>query len=39
MIFIYTLGGAEGLFIEAGDKPQPGTQVLPWGRNAWMSTC
>ena len=31
MIFIYTPGGAEGLFIEAGDKPQPGMQVQPWG--------
>ncbi|GLY74630.1 cupin domain-containing protein [Actinoallomurus iriomotensis] len=31
MIFIYTPGGAEGLFIEAGDTPQPGVQVQPWG--------
>jgi mannose-6-phosphate isomerase-like protein (cupin superfamily) len=31
MIFIYTPGGAEGLFTEAGDKPQPGAQVQPWG--------
>ncbi len=31
MIFVYTPGGAEGLFIEAGDEPQPGVQVLPWG--------
>jgi quercetin dioxygenase-like cupin family protein len=31
MIFIYTPGGAEGLFIEAGDDPQPGVQVQPWG--------
>jgi quercetin dioxygenase-like cupin family protein len=31
MIFIYTPGGAEGLFIDAGDTPRPGTQVQPWG--------
>lgn len=31
MIFIYTPGGPEGLFIEAGDEPQPGVQVQPWG--------
>jgi quercetin dioxygenase-like cupin family protein len=31
MIFIYTPGGAEGLFTEGGDPPQPGTQVQPWG--------
>jgi hypothetical protein len=31
MIFIYTPGGAEGLFAEAGDAPQPGGQVQPWG--------
>jgi hypothetical protein len=31
MIFIYTPGGAEGLFTEAGDEPQPGVQVQPWG--------
>jgi quercetin dioxygenase-like cupin family protein len=31
MIFVYTPGGAEGLFIEAGDIPQPGVQVQPWG--------
>jgi mannose-6-phosphate isomerase-like protein (cupin superfamily) len=31
MIFVYTPGGAEGLFIEGGDEPQPGVQVQPWG--------
>jgi hypothetical protein len=31
MLFIYTPGGAEGLFTEAGDEPQPGVQVQPWG--------
>ena len=31
MIFIYTPGGAEGLFVEAGDEPRPATQVQPWG--------
>jgi quercetin dioxygenase-like cupin family protein len=31
MIFAYTPGGAEGLFAEAGDTPQPGVQVQPWG--------
>ena len=24
-------GGAEGLFVEGGDEPQPGVQVQPWG--------
>jgi hypothetical protein len=24
-------GGAEGMFVEGGDIPQPGVQVLPWG--------
>jgi quercetin dioxygenase-like cupin family protein len=31
MVFIYTPGGAEGLFLEVGDEPVPGTQVQPWG--------
>lgn len=31
MVFAYTPGGAEGLFIEVGDEPQPGAQVQPWG--------
>lgn len=31
MVFVYTPGGAEGLFIEAGDEPKPGVQVQPWG--------
>jgi quercetin dioxygenase-like cupin family protein len=31
MIFVYTPGGAEGLFIEGGDEPRPGVQVQPWG--------
>jgi mannose-6-phosphate isomerase-like protein (cupin superfamily) len=31
MVFAYTPGGAEGLFIEVGDEPQPGVQVQPWG--------
>jgi mannose-6-phosphate isomerase-like protein (cupin superfamily) len=31
LIFIYTPGGAEGLFIEGGDDPKPGVQVQPWG--------
>jgi mannose-6-phosphate isomerase-like protein (cupin superfamily) len=31
MIFVYTPGGAEGLFVEAGDEPRPGVQVQPWG--------
>jgi mannose-6-phosphate isomerase-like protein (cupin superfamily) len=31
MVFFYTPGGAEGLFVEGGDAPQPGVQVQPWG--------
>ena len=31
LVFIYTPGGAEGMFVEGGDRPQPGVQVLPWG--------
>jgi mannose-6-phosphate isomerase-like protein (cupin superfamily) len=31
MILVFTPGGPEGLFIEAGDEPQPGVQVQPWG--------
>jgi mannose-6-phosphate isomerase-like protein (cupin superfamily) len=29
--FIYTPCGAEGMFVEGGDKPEPGVQVQPWG--------
>ncbi len=31
MLFLYTPGGSEGLFIEGGDEPRPGVQVQPWG--------
>ncbi|GIE32558.1 hypothetical protein Ait01nite_056030 [Actinoplanes italicus] len=31
LLFIYTPGGAEGLFVEGGDEPQPGVQVDTWG--------
>ena len=31
LVFIYTPGGAEGLFVEGGDEPQPGVQMQPWG--------
>ena len=31
LLFMYTPGGAEGLFVEGGDAPQPGVQVQPWG--------
>nr|WP_221383030.1 cupin domain-containing protein [Actinoplanes polyasparticus] len=31
MLFFYTPGGAEGLFVEGGDQPVPGVQVQPWG--------
>ena len=31
MLFIYTPGGSEGLFLEGGDEPQPGVQVETWG--------
>jgi mannose-6-phosphate isomerase-like protein (cupin superfamily) len=31
MIFFYTPGGAEGLFVDGGDEPRPGVQAQPWG--------
>ncbi|HEY0815726.1 MAG TPA: cupin domain-containing protein [Pseudonocardia sp.] len=31
MVFCYTPGGAEQLFVEGGDQAQPGVQVQPWG--------
>lgn len=31
MVFAYTPGGPEGLFIEGGDEPQSGVMVQPWG--------
>ncbi|MFJ9759510.1 cupin domain-containing protein [Streptomyces sp. NPDC101149] len=31
MLFFYTPGGSEGLFLEGGDEPQPGVAVPPWG--------
>lgn len=31
MLFIYTPGGSEGLFVEGGDEPRPGVQVENWG--------
>ncbi len=31
MLFLYTPGGPEGLFLEGGDEPVPGEQVQPWG--------
>jgi quercetin dioxygenase-like cupin family protein len=31
MLFMFTPGGPEGLFIEGGDEPVPGAQVQPWG--------
>jgi quercetin dioxygenase-like cupin family protein len=31
MLFFYTPGGSEGLFLEGGDQPQPGVQVPTWG--------
>ena len=31
MLFLYTPGGPEGLFVEGGDEPKPGVQVQPWG--------
>ncbi len=31
LLFIYTPGGAEGLFVEGGDEPRPGVQVDNWG--------
>ncbi|QIQ01932.1 cupin domain-containing protein [Streptomyces liangshanensis] len=31
LLFVFTPGGAEGLFVEGGDPPLPGVQVQPWG--------
>lgn len=31
LLFIFTPGGTEGVFIEGGDEPQPGVAVQPWG--------
>jgi quercetin dioxygenase-like cupin family protein len=31
MLFLYTPGGSEGIFVEGGDEPEPGVQVQPWG--------
>lgn len=31
MLFLYTPGGSEGLFLEIGDEPQPGQQAPVWG--------
>lgn len=31
LLFMFTPGGPEGLFVEGGDEPQPGVQVQPWG--------
>jgi quercetin dioxygenase-like cupin family protein len=31
LLFIYTPGGAEGLFVEGGDEPVPGVPIPPWG--------
>lgn len=31
MLFVYTPGGPESLFVEGGDEPQPAVQVQPWG--------
>ncbi|MFD3454762.1 cupin domain-containing protein [Streptomyces sp. NPDC058691] len=31
MLFFYTPGGSEGLFLEGGDIPEPGIQVPAWG--------
>lgn len=31
MLFFYTPHGSEDIFLEGGDRPQPGVQVQPWG--------
>ena len=31
MIFMFSPGGPEGVFLAAGDVPVPATPVLPWG--------
>jgi quercetin dioxygenase-like cupin family protein len=31
LLFLYTPGGPEDLFLDLGDEPQPGVQVAPWG--------
>jgi mannose-6-phosphate isomerase-like protein (cupin superfamily) len=30
MLFLYTPGGSEGLFVEGGDEPRPGVQIEAW---------
>ncbi len=31
MLFMYSPGGTEGIFVEGGDEPRPGVQVQAWG--------
>lgn len=31
LLFVFTPGGPEGLFIEGGDEPQPGVVAPAWG--------
>ncbi|MET8406409.1 cupin domain-containing protein [Streptomyces sp900116325] len=37
MLFFYTPGGSEGLFVEGGDDPQPGVAVPTWGPERFQS--
>jgi quercetin dioxygenase-like cupin family protein len=30
MLFLYTPGGSEGLFVDGGDEPRPGVQIEAW---------
>ncbi|UOT05755.1 cupin domain-containing protein [Rhodococcus opacus] len=31
LLFVYTPGGTEGMFVDGGEEPRPGVQVEAWG--------
>jgi quercetin dioxygenase-like cupin family protein len=37
MLFLYTPGGTEGMFVEGGDEPTPGVQVEHWGQERFLT--
>ena len=37
MLFLYTPGGSEGLFVDGGDEPRPGVQIAAWGPERFQS--
>ena len=37
MLFLYTPGGVEGMFVEGGDEPRPGVQVEHRGQERFMT--